>query len=158
MENKRKMTVCPFPDEASVFMGICTPEPCTCCGREGSDSLYVVKIDGNRDDIRLIFCADCLDLLYNETGHVLHRSVKTGDTVWELVLCDCDEWKIFPMIVKSVVPYGSIRHTKGEEPVIWNIYAENDLAYMYKSFYDVGKTLFLTEEAKQALNERQKGI
>ena len=48
---------------------------------------------------------------------------------------------------------------KSGELSVWNIYAESDYTYMYKSFYDIGKTLFFTEKAaKEALKYRQENM
>ena len=78
---------------------------------------------------------------------------KVGDMVWELCLCDDGNYKIFPMIVKTVSEYGSLRQVK-KDITIWNIYAESDYTYMYKSFADFGKTVFSTkEEAEKKLEE-----
>ena len=65
----------------------------------------------------------------------------------------------FPMIVKNICQYGSPRMLKSGELSVWNIYAESDYTYMYKSFYDIGKTLFFTEKAaKEALKYRQENM
>jgi|GEM_PF-384144 hypothetical protein len=84
-------------------------------------------------------------------------TVQKGDIVWELCKCDDGEYRIFPMKVKQVVPYGSIRWVQGKEPIVWNLYAESDCTYMYKSFYEIGKTVFLTQaEAEVALEKMKK--
>lgn len=89
-----------------------------------------------------------------ENGKLL--SCKVGDTVWELCKRNDDTYRIFPMKVAKVVPYGAVRWIKGKEPVIWNIYAVSDCTDMYKSFYDLGQTVFLTEpEAEAALKEME---
>ena len=75
-----------------------------------------------------------------------------GDTVWELCKCDDGVYRIFPMKVCAVAPYGAVRWVVGKQPTIWNIYAESSHTYMYKSVYDFGETVFRTEEeAKVAL-------
>lgn len=77
---------------------------------------------------------------------------KPGDTVYELCKCDDGIYRIYPMIVKSLVPYGQIKNDKNGNICVWNVYAESDYTYMYKSFYDFGKTVFLNEpEAQEAL-------
>lgn len=80
---------------------------------------------------------------------------KLGDVVYELCCCDDNVWRVFPMTVKSISPFGSIRWVKGKDPTMWNIYAEsNDSTYMYKSMYDLNETLFTSFEAATAkLNE-----
>lgn len=82
---------------------------------------------------------------------------KVGDTVWELCKCDDGIYRIFPMKVTQVIPYGSVRWVKGKEPTVWNIYAVSDYTDMYKSFYDFGKTVFLTQaEAEEALKRMER--
>lgn len=67
--------------------------------------------------------------------------------------CD-DVYRIFPMVVQQVVEHGSIRWVKEKEPTVWNIYATSYYTDMYKSFYDIGKTVFLTQaEAEKHLRE-----
>lgn len=95
--------------------------------------------------------ADYEDL--EEQGLLMRLPCKVGDIVWELCLCDDGNYKIFPMIVKTVSEYGSLRQVK-KDITIWNIYAESDYTYMYKSFADFGKTVFSTkEEAEKKLEE-----
>ena len=78
----------------------------------------------------------------------LRLPCKVGDIVWELCLCDDGNYKIFPMI-----EYGALRQVK-KDITIWNIYAESDYTYMYKSFADFGKTVFSTKkEAEKKLEE-----
>ena len=84
----------------------------------------------------------------------LRLACKMGDTVWEICKCNDCEYRTFPMKVVDVIPYGGVRWIKGEEPTTWNIYAISDYTDMYKSFYDFGKTVFLTkEEADEALRK-----
>ncbi len=91
-----------------------------------------------------------------EQGKLLKLPCMVGDTVWELCKCDDGIYRIFPMKVTKVVPYGSIRWIKGKEPAIWNVYAISDYTDMYKSFYDFGKTVFLMqEEAEAALKKME---
>lgn len=92
-----------------------------------------------------------------EQGLLVRLPCKAGDTVWELCLCDDGNYKIFPMIVKTVSEYGALRQVK-KDITIWNIYAESDYTYMYKSFADFGKTVFSTkEEAEKKLEEMENG-
>lgn len=87
-----------------------------------------------------------------DQGKLMIIPCKPGDTVYELCKCDDGIYRIYPMIVKSLVPYGQIKNDKNGNICVWNVYAESDYTYMYKSFYDFGKTVFLTEqEAKEAL-------
>jgi hypothetical protein len=85
-----------------------------------------------------------------EQGLMLRLPCKVGDNVYEVCKCD-DTYKIFPMVVKDVSPYGTLRQCKSGD-CVWNIYAESDYTYTYKSFYDLGKSVFLTKsEAEQNL-------
>ena len=92
-----------------------------------------------------------------EQGLLVRLPCKVGATVWELCLCDDGNYKIFPMIVKTISEYGTLRQVE-KDITIWNIYAESDYTYMYKSFADFGKTVFSTkEEAKKKLEEMKNG-
>lgn len=91
-----------------------------------------------------------------EQGLLLKLPCRVGDTVWELCKCDDDVYRIFPMKVKQVVPYGSVRQIKGKKPIVWNLYAESDYTYMYKSFYEIGKTVFLTQVKAEVALEKMK--
>lgn len=89
-----------------------------------------------------------------EQGLLAKLPCAVGDTVWELCKCYDGKYRTFRMTVAIVVPYGSIRWVKGKEPTVWNVYATSGYTYMYKSFYDIGKTVFLTKaEAEQKLEE-----
>ena len=91
-----------------------------------------------------------------EQGLLLRLPCNVGDTVWELCKCDDEIYRIFPMTITKIVVHGSVRWIQGKEPSIWNIYAMSDYTDMYKSFYDIGRSLFLTkEEAEQKLAELQ---
>lgn len=92
-----------------------------------------------------------------EQGRLIEIPCKVGDTVWELRKCDDEVYRIFPMEVKQVVPYGSVMWIKMTDPVIWHIYAESSQTYTYKNFYDFEKTIFVTkEEAEKKLKEMEK--
>lgn len=89
-----------------------------------------------------------------EANRLVELPCKVGDTVWELCKCDDDKYRIFPMTVCRIVTFGSPRVLKDNEIEVWNIYAESDYCKMYKSFYDIGRTVFLTrEEAEVVLKE-----
>lgn len=91
-----------------------------------------------------------------EQGLLARLPCKVRDIVWELCLCDDGNYKIFPMIVKTISEYGTLRQVK-KDITIWNIYAESDYTYMYKNFADFGKTVFSTkEEAEKKLEEVKK--
>ena len=89
-----------------------------------------------------------------EAKRLVELPCKVGDTVWELCKCDDDKYRIFPMTVCRIVTFGLPRLLKDNEIEVWNIYAESDYCKMYKSFYDIGKTVFFThEEAEVVLKE-----
>lgn len=81
-----------------------------------------------------------------EQGLLMELLCKVGDTVWELCRCNDNVYRIFPMEVKQVVPYGSVRWVKEKDPTVWNVYATSDYTDMYKSFYDFGISVFKTKE------------
>ena len=94
-----------------------------------------------------------------EKGLLAHLQCKVGDTVWGLCKCDYGVYRIFPMQIKSIAHFGFSLIKKDGFPETWNIYAENQdrCTNMYKSFNDIGKTVFLTEEeAEQKLKEMGK--
>lgn len=75
-----------------------------------------------------------------------------GDTIYEVCKCDDGVYRMFPMTVGKILPYGGEYNGR-----VWNIYATSRYTYMYKSFYDIGDTVFLTEsEAKAELEECKK--
>lgn len=84
-----------------------------------------------------------------DQGTLLQLPVKKGDIVWELCECDDGIFRIFPMEVKVVAAFGELLRTSSR-CCVWNIYAESDYTKMYKSFYDIGTSVFLTEEAAKA--------
>lgn len=92
-----------------------------------------------------------------EHGLLLKLPFKVGDTVWELCKCDDGLHRIFPMKITKMLPYGSVRWIEGKEPTVWNIYAISDCTDMYKNFYDLGKTLFLTKEEAEAKLKEMEG-
>ena len=86
-----------------------------------------------------------------EKGLLLKPPCKEGYIVYDVVLCDDGEWHIFEMKVCAVNPFGDTRKGK-----TWNVYLEctNDCTKAYRSFYDFGRTVFLTQsEAEEALKK-----
>lgn len=47
-----------------------------------------------------------------EQGLLVRLPCKVGATVWELCLCDDGNYKIFPMTVKTISEYGTLRQVK----------------------------------------------
>lgn len=155
MKNDVAISVHKYPDKKSCFCGFYVPEPCACCsGTDNSVQKYVIEVDGKRT----VLCAECLEKVYEQAGRALRKSVNLNDIVYELVIREDGSHEVFPMTVKSVAPYGELRRVKGREPSIWNIYAESEYTYMYKSFHDIGRTVFFTEdEAHEAASGKVKG-
>ena len=114
-----------------------------------------IPAEMTNDDIRAVLkkLATYEDL--EEQGLLVRLLCKVGDTVWELCLCDDGNYKIFPMTVKTISEYGTLRQVE-KDITIWNIYAESDYTYMYKSFADFGKTVFNTKEAAEKKLEEMK--
>lgn len=134
---------------------------------DGSDGYPEFSAEWKRANTVCDFCRDItpeqIDISSPKENDIVSSPVcpfHLGDIVYELCYCDDKVWRVFPMTVKSVRPFGSIRWVKGKDPEIWNIYAEgDDSTYMYKSMYDLGKTLFRTEEHANAalVNANAKG-
>jgi len=88
-----------------------------------------------------------------EQGLLLKLPCKKGDTVYDLVCCTDGRWRIFKMKVCVVNAFGGMHNLNGH---VWNVYLEDDYSKDYVSFYDFGKTVFLTQiEAEEALRERE---
>lgn len=88
-----------------------------------------------------------------EQGLLLKPPCKKKDIVYDVVLCDDKEFHIFKMMVCAVNLFGDTRKGK-----TWNVYLEciDDCSKSYRSFYDFGKTVFLTrDEAEEALKRME---
>ena len=93
---------------------------------------------------------------HDDHGRMIELPCALGDTIYHLCKCDDGEYRIFLMVVVDINAYGALRRVKDREPSVYNIYAESDYTYLYASFYDIGRTIFMTcEEAEAALKERQ---
>lgn len=127
------------------------------CGREEIENTYIIRGECEHDDdLRIILCRDCMDKFLENLAYASRKMVKLNDIIWELVQCDDSQWRIFPMMVKNVNPYGQTRRTKSGGFETWNIYAEGEQTYMYASFYDEGRKWFFTkEEAKESLRRKK---
>lgn len=150
---EKKITIKPYPDENATFTGLYVPEPCACCGSEGTPDMFVVHTKGQRT----VLCGRCLEEFRYQAGFALHKDIRINETVYGLMKCDDRQWHIFPMTVRTVRPHGDVRYVKGRGAMVWNIYAESGIASMYKNFYELGESWFYTEEeAKAALKEKMK--
>lgn len=77
-----------------------------------------------------------------EQALLLKLPCKVGDTVYGIVLCDDGVKRIVLMRVRCIVPFDAVH----------KVYLEDDHTKAYRSFYDFGRTVFLTmKEAEQAL-------
>ena len=131
----------------NAYFPKCFEEPCCGMGK---------CIDNNCNLVNEV----CKKLAEYETleeqGLLVRLPCKVKDTIWELCLCSDGNYRIFPMIVKSISKYGTLRQVE-KGTTIWHIYAESDYTYVYKNFTDLGKTVFLTrEEAEKKLWEMKK--
>lgn len=158
-DSMEKKDISVYPYDGAEAFGIRVTEPCHTCHHEVTGDQYRIELDaycGMKEDVKVVLCKDCLAKLHEEIGRALHKSVRTGDTVYELTLCDDGVWRVFPMVVKSVREFGSVRWVEGKEPTVWNIYCESkEYTYMYKNFYEEGKTWFVNEaDAMAALEEK----
>lgn len=145
MEGVKTISIMPF--SKSGIHGLCDS-----CGKKNKGYMHEIKIGS----FGLMLCKGCLAGLFHEAGRALHKVTAIGDTVWELTLCGDNNWRIFPMVVKDISVYGTPRRVKGKDVTVWNIYAESKdgYTYMYKNFYDVGKSLFFTKEAAKLAREQ----
>jgi len=85
----------------------------------------------------------------DEQGKLAKIPCKLHDIVFDLVFSDDGEYRIFEMKVCAIREFGAIRKDK-----VWNVYLEDAYTKAYRSFYDFGKSVFLTmEEADAALKE-----
>ena len=94
-----------------------------------------------------------IDQLKSELEQSVRLPCKLKDTVYEVVKCNNGIVRIFEMKVCNVCEYGSF-HNGSKKKFVWNIYMEDEkgFGYSYGTFYDFGKTIFLTrEEAEQSL-------
>lgn len=84
-----------------------------------------------------------------EQGKLLKLPCAVGDMVYDVIFCGDEKYRIFEMKVCNINLFGDVRKGK-----IWNVYLEDDCTKAYRSFYDFGKTVFLTrEEAETTLNK-----
>ena len=91
-----------------------------------------------------------------EQGLLLRSPCKKEDIVYDVVLCNDGKYHMFEMMVCAINPFGATR--KGN---VWNVYLEciDDCSKAYGSFYDFGKTVFLTQaEAEQKLKEMENDL
>lgn len=105
----------------------------------------VSKLTDPKARIRALFkaLAEYEDL--EEYGKLVKFPCAVGDTVYDVVLCDDKNYRITEMKVCDINYFGDIRKGK-----VWNVYLEDDYSKAYRSFYDFGKTVFLTQKEAEA--------
>lgn len=125
------------------------------CLQDGIDSIWGVIALFYRN---LWAMADLYEKLkefedMQEQGRLLKLPCALRDKVYDVVLCDDGEYHIFEMKVCNINPFGDVRKGK-----VWNVYLESDYTKAYRSFYDFGKTVFLTRrESELALRNLKTG-
>lgn len=82
---------------------------------------------------------------------------KVGDTVYDVVLCDDNIYRICKMKITGMSIFGELYVGKTIPPFIWNLYLTDKYSYAYRTFSDIGKTVFLTKgQAEMKLRELNK--
>lgn len=87
--------------------------------------------------------------MFESMGRLLLLPCNTGDTVYDVVLCDDGLYRVFEMVVCSVVPYGALREGK-----VWNVYLESDYIDSYMSFYDFEQSVFVVRQDAEYARDR----
>lgn len=104
----------------------------------------------SNEDIKLAFDGRLCDLNDTLTSAELTYVIQgvdpgfwLGDTVYEVCRCDDEAYRVFPMKVGTIAPYGDMYGDKE-----WHFYLYNDTlrSKAYKSVEDLGKTLFVNEQ------------
>lgn len=101
------------------------------------------------DDDALTFCK-----CFKDKSLIVELPCKVGQTIYDVVLCDDDIYRIFEMKISAIAPFGSLHESKYFQDFIWNIYLTDDYSYAYRVFNDIGKKLFFDKsEAEAKLKE-----
>lgn len=91
---------------------------------------------------------------FKDKSLIVELPCKAGQTVYDVVLCDDDIYRIFEMKISAITPFGSLYESKYFQDFIWNIYLTDDYSYAYRVFNDIGKKLFFDKsEAETKLKE-----
>lgn len=99
--------------------------------------------------------AETIELL--QSDRIVELPCKLGQTVYDVVLCVDDIYRIYEMKIAAIKPFGSLYESKYFPDFLWNIYLTDDYSYAYRTFDDIGKkTFFSKEEAETRLNELKK--
>lgn len=100
--------------------------------------------------------AEIIELL--QSDRLIELSCKLGQTVYDIVLCDDDIYRIYKMKIAAIEPFGSLYESKYFPDFLWNIYLTDDCSYAYRTFNDIGKKTFFTkDEAEAKLKELTNG-
>ena len=89
-----------------------------------------------------------------ENGLLLRLPCKVGDKAYVIV----NKNRVYEMEVMGIYPFGAFYEDEEKEiSRIYNLYLDGNVYYKHCTFYDIGKTVFLTkEEAEKVLEEMQK--
>lgn len=100
--------------------------------------------------------AEIIELL--QSDRLIELPCKLGQTVYDIVLCDDDIYRIYEMKIAAIEPFGSLYESKYFPDFLWNIYLTDDCSYAYRTFNDIGKKTFFTkDEAEAKLKELTNG-
>lgn len=94
----------------------------------------------------------------NDKAKYIELPCKVGQTVYDVVLCDDDIYRIFEMKISAITPFGSLYESKYFPNFLWNVYLTDNCSYAYRTFNDIGKkTFFSKQEAEAKLKELNNG-
>ena len=112
---------------------------------------YHSDVCGFECDEATTFCAN-----FKDKSRIVELPCKLGQTVYDIVLCDDDIYRIYEMKIAAIEPFGSLYESKYFPDFLWNIYLTDDCSYAYRTFNDIGeKTFFTKEEAEAKLKEME---
>ena len=86
-----------------------------------------------------------------EQGLLLRLPCKVGDMAYVII----NGARVYEMEVMAIYPFGVFYEDEEKEiSRVYNLYLDGNVYYKRCTFYDIGKTVFLTkEEAEQKLTE-----
>lgn len=86
-----------------------------------------------------------------EQGLLLRLPCKVGDKAYVIA----NKTRLYEMEILSIYPFGALYEDEEKEiSRVYNLFLDGNVYYKHCTFYDFGKTVFLTrEEAEKALAE-----
>lgn len=94
---------------------------------------------------------------FKDKANIIELPCKLEDTVYDVVLCDDNIYRICKMKITGMSIFGELYVGKTIPPFIWNLYLTDKYSYAYRTFSDMGKTVFLTKgQAEMKLRELNK--